>query len=92
LQLELASTNLIRSTTTANDVNRLVSYSRYIGDSLVYDPLIQNIRTAHSKEVEFRNKTFKVFRRELIFKQLSLENYANSLEAQLETQKAKSER
>ncbi|EFX69578.1 hypothetical protein DAPPUDRAFT_328980 [Daphnia pulex] len=62
------------------------------GDSLVYNPLIQNIRTAHSKEVEFRNKAFKVFKRELIFKQLSLENYANSLEAQLETQKAKSER
>lgn len=62
------------------------------GDSLVYEPLIQNIRTAHSKEVEFRNKAFKVFRRELIFKQLSLENYANGLEVQLETQKAKSER
>ncbi len=31
------------------------------GDFLVYDPLIQNIRTAHSKEVEFRNKAFKVF-------------------------------
>jgi hypothetical protein len=54
--------------------------------------LIQNIRTAHSKEVEFRNKAFKVFRRELIFKQLSLEDYANSLEAQLETQKANSDR
>ena len=37
------------------------------GDSVVYNPLIQNIRTAHSKEVEFRNKAFKVFKRELIF-------------------------
>ncbi|EFX66896.1 hypothetical protein DAPPUDRAFT_115918 [Daphnia pulex] len=87
---ELGGSQYITGEAKEKVVDDLASYLVQLkGDSLVYNPLIQNIRTAHSKEVEFRNKAFKVFRRELIFKQLSIENYANSLEAQLETQKAK---
>ena len=62
------------------------------GDPLIYNSLLQNIKTAHSKEVDFRNKAFKVFKRELLFKQLSLENYNNNLEQQLITQKAQGEK
>ncbi|EFX78822.1 hypothetical protein DAPPUDRAFT_104942 [Daphnia pulex] len=90
---ELGGSQYITGEAKEKVVDDLATYLVQLkGDSLVYNPLIQNIRTAHSKEVEFRNKAFKVFRRELIFKQLSLENYANSLEAQIETQKAKSEK
>lgn len=44
-----------------------------------YTQLIQSIKTAHSKEVNFRNKAFQIYRRELIFKHLSLEDQLNTI-------------
>ena len=74
-------------------MNALTTYpSQLKGDPLIFSPLIQDIKTAHSKEVDFRNRAFKTFKRELLFKQLYLENYTNSLELQVANQKDRTER
>ena len=57
-----------------------------------FNPLFQNVREAHSREINFRNKAFKIFKRELLFKQLALEDYANNLEQDLDKEKKKTER
>jgi hypothetical protein len=73
--------------------NSLTDYLTQLnGDPLLFDPLIQEIKTAFSKELDSRTKAIKVFRRELLFKQLYLENYTNSLELQADNQKGKTER
>ncbi|EFX68095.1 hypothetical protein DAPPUDRAFT_114860 [Daphnia pulex] len=69
-------------------VANLITYLTQIkADPLVFDPIVQEIKTAHSKEVDFRTKAFKLFKRELLFKQIYLENYAKSLETQVDNQK-----
>lgn len=62
------------------------------GDHLIFNPLIQDLKTAQSKEVDFRNRAFKTLKRELLFKQLSLEEYTNSLELQVAHLKDRTER
>jgi hypothetical protein len=67
---ELGGSQYITGEAKEKVVGELATYLAQLkGDPLVYNPLIlmiQNIRTAHSKEVEFRNKACKVFRRELL--------------------------
>jgi len=42
------------------------------GDPTKYNPLLQNVKEAHNKEITFRKKAFKIFEREFLFKQLAL--------------------
>ena len=39
-----------------------------------------NLLKAHANDVAFRNKAFKIFRRELIFKRITLEEAVKSTE------------
>jgi len=57
------------------------------GEQTTFSPLLRNIKEAHNKEITFRNKAFKVFKRELLFKQLALETYATNLEHDVEKEK-----
>ena len=54
--------------------------------------LFRNITEAHSKNVDFRNKAFKIFRRELILKQIELEEEVKSSEIELNKAHKKTER
>jgi chromosome segregation ATPase len=57
-----------------------------------FNPLLQNVREAHSREVDFRNKAFKIFKRELLFKQLALDEYAKNLEQDVANETKKTEK
>ncbi|XP_046633328.1 myosin-11-like [Daphnia pulicaria] len=57
-----------------------------------FNPLLQNVREAHSREVDFRNKAFKIFKRELLFKQLALDEYAKNLEQDVANETKKIEK
>jgi hypothetical protein len=90
---ELGGSQYITGEARDKVVNALTTYLTQLkGDPLIFSPLIQDIKTAHSKEVDFRNRAFKTFKRELLFKQLYLENYTNSLELQVANQKDRTER
>ena len=53
------------------------------GDQSKFINLFKEITKAHSKNVDFRNKAFKIFRRELVFKQIELEEELQSNEQKL---------
>ncbi len=61
-------------------------------DPSKFNPLLQQVREAHGGEVNFRNKAFKIFRRELLFKQIALEEYAKNLEQDVEKETKRTER
>jgi hypothetical protein len=54
--------------------------------------LFNDITKAHSKNVDFRNKALKIFRRKLIFKQIELEEEIKSNEQELDKAKKQTER
>ncbi|EFX66859.1 hypothetical protein DAPPUDRAFT_331668 [Daphnia pulex] len=56
-----------------------------------FNPLLKNVREAQSREVDFRNKAFKIFKRELLFKQLALDEYAKNLEQDVVNETKKTE-
>ncbi|EFX80244.1 hypothetical protein DAPPUDRAFT_103709 [Daphnia pulex] len=62
------------------------------GDPNKFNPLLQSVREAHSREVDFRNKAFKIFKRELLFKQLALDEYAKNLEQDVANETKKTEK
>ncbi len=53
------------------------------GDQSRFLILFNDIKRAHFKDVDFRNKAFKIFRRELIFKQIEFEEEVKSSENKL---------
>ena len=62
------------------------------GDQTKFINLFKDITTAHSKNVDFRNKAFKIFRRELIFKQIELEEEFQSNKQELDKAQKQTER
>ncbi|EFX65884.1 hypothetical protein DAPPUDRAFT_116883 [Daphnia pulex] len=85
---ELGGSQYITGDARDKVIANLTTYLTQIkADPLVFNPIVQEIKTAHSKEVDFRTKAFKLFKRELLFKQIYLENYAKSLETQVDNQK-----
>ncbi len=54
--------------------------------------MFNDITKAHSKNVDFRNKALKIFRRKLIFKQIELEEEIKSNEQELDKAKKQTER
>jgi hypothetical protein len=81
---------------TAKTDEKEEELSKYL-NSLSGDPskcldLFNDIKKAHSKEVGFRNKAFKIFRRELIFKQIALEEEVQSNEQELDKAQKHTER
>ncbi len=63
---ELGGTQYITREAKDKLENNLTDYLTQLnGDPLLFDPLIQEIKTAHSKELDFRTKAFKIFRREI---------------------------
>ena len=62
------------------------------GEPSKFINLFRNITEAHSKNIDFRNKAFKIFRRELIFKQIELEEEIKSSENELNKAHKKTER
>ena len=63
----------------------LVEYLNSLtGDQTKFLNLFNDIKKAHSKDVDFRNKAFKIFRRELSFKQIELEEELQANEQKLD--------
>ena len=62
------------------------------GDPSKFINLFKDITKAHSKNVDFRNKAFKIFRRELIFKQIELEEELQSNKQELDKAQKHTER
>ena len=62
------------------------------GDQSKFINLFKEITKAHSKNVDFRNKAFKIFRRELVFKQIELEEELQSNEQKLDKAQKHTER
>jgi hypothetical protein len=90
---ELGGSQYITGDARDRVVDNLTTYLTQLkADPLTFDPIVQEIKTAHSKEVDFRTKAFKLFKRELLFKQIYLENYAKSLELQVANQKERTEK
>jgi hypothetical protein len=68
-QKELGCSHYITGDARDKAVTNLTTYlTQPKGDPLLFDPLIQEIKTAHSKEVDFRTKAFKLFKRLVIVK------------------------
>ncbi|EFX64399.1 hypothetical protein DAPPUDRAFT_118216 [Daphnia pulex] len=90
---ELGGSQYITGDARDRVVDNLTTYLTQLkADPLTFDPIVQEIKTAHSKEVDFRTKAFKLFKRELLFKQIYLENYAKSLELQVANQRERTEK
>jgi hypothetical protein len=62
------------------------------GDQSKFINLFKDITKAHSKNVDFRNKAFKIFRRELVFKQIELEEELQSNKQELDKAQKRTER
>ena len=70
---DFESLNSITAKTDEKE-NELLEYlNSSTGDPSKFFNLFNDIKKAHSKDVDFRNKAFKIFCRELILKQIELE-------------------
>jgi hypothetical protein len=89
---DFASLKSISEKTDEKEKELLEHLNSLPGDQSKFINLFKDITTAHSKNIDFRNKAFKIFRRELIFKQIELEEELQSNKQELDKAQKHTER